>query len=89
MPGQRWTFLSAARARVAVRPPARSLPADRRACGACLACPRVCSLRSPPVRGLLAPVVRAYMVDFPAVRLLAVLLAGARCPTRWASRKLF
>ena len=56
---------------------------------ACLACPRVCSLRSPPVRGLLAPVVRAYMVDFPAVRLLAVLLAGARCPTRWASRKLF
>ena len=36
-------------------------------------CP--CSLRSPPVRGLLAPVVRAYIVASPAVLLLAVLLS--------------
>lgn len=58
----------------------------RRPCVACLACPRVCSLRSPacvrpcslrspPVRGLLAPVVRAYIVASPAVLLLAVLLS--------------
>lgn len=52
MPGQRWTFLSAVRARAAVVPPARSLPADRRACG------RVTAL---------APVVRAYIVASPAV----------------------
>ena len=46
---------------------------------AALACPRPCvcpcSLRSPPVRGLLAPVVRAYIVASPAVLLLAVLLS--------------
>lgn len=60
LPADRRTC-SSARARV--RPPARACvcaPADawstvdflvRRPCAACLACPCVCSLRSPPVRG--------------------------------------
>lgn len=80
MPGQRWTFLSAVpvRSRARARPCALPcLPAPVPACSRTCLLPRPCpcSLRSPPVRGLLAPVVRAYIVASPAVLLLAVLLS--------------
>lgn len=57
---------SRASARVAVRPPARSLPADRRTCSSARArvWPRVCVGARVAA---LASVVRAYIVASPAV----------------------
>ena len=81
MPGQRWTFLSA----VPVWPALLARVCARWRSPACVRVGLRPCVRSPVCGAALAHVVRAYMVDSPVV----LLLAGARCSVRCASRKLF